>query len=301
MEALQRIIQTGLVFEHAEEQVAKQKGLQSLGEKLSSAIHEAVLEGGEPARTAADLLHGTWLGHPLHAVLTDLTVGAWSLGLLFDWIGRLSGSRDFTRAADLLTTTGVLSAIPTAVSGLTDFSAIKQDAASTATVHAMTNTVGLGLYIWSMRERSRGNRGRALALSSIAYSAIGLSAWLGGELVYKYKVGINHGEEFDEIQKWTPVLAASSLVKGNRRCVELNGKKVLLYRDGKTIFAIGAVCSHAGGPLEEGRIDGSFVECPWHNSIFDLRSGGIKHGPATKPQAAFETRISAGQIEIRRL
>ena len=79
----------------------------------------------------------------------------------------------------------------------------------------------------------------------------------------------------------------------------VDGKHVLLCREGDRIFAIGAVCSHAGGPLDQGKISRGCVQCPWHDSVFDLRDGRIVHGPATQPQPSFETRVSGGRVEIR--
>lgn len=66
-------------------------------------------------------------------------------------------------------------------------------------------------------------------------------------------------------------------------------------------MAIDAVCSHAGGPLDEGSFEGCFVQCPWHDSVFDLRDGRVKHGPATIPQPGFAVRERNGQLEVRLL
>ncbi|MBZ0302599.1 MAG: Rieske (2Fe-2S) protein [Anaerolineae bacterium] len=74
---------------------------------------------------------------------------------------------------------------------------------------------------------------------------------------------------------------------------------VLLYREGEAIDAIGAVCSHAGGPLEDGSFADGCVECPWHNSVFDLRDGHVVHGPATFDEPHYQVRIQDGQIEVR--
>ncbi|RPI94216.1 MAG: Rieske (2Fe-2S) protein, partial [Chloroflexi bacterium] len=60
-----------------------------------------------------------------------------------------------------------------------------------------------------------------------------------------------------------------------------------------------AVCAHAGGPLEAGNFDGFCVTCPWHASVYDVRTGDIVHGPTAFPQPSFEVRVRSGQIEIR--
>jgi nitrite reductase/ring-hydroxylating ferredoxin subunit len=81
--------------------------------------------------------------------------------------------------------------------------------------------------------------------------------------------------------------------------VEFDGKPVLVYREGAEVYAIGATCSHAGGPLNEGKFSRGCVECPWHQSVFYLQNGHVKHGPATHPQPGFEARIQNGKVQIR--
>jgi len=62
-----------------------------------------------------------------------------------------------------------------------------------------------------------------------------------------------------------------------------------------------AVCSHAGGPLDKGKmVDNVCVECPWHQSVFDLQTGNVVHSPATVGQAKYDVRISDGTIELKR-
>lgn len=286
--------------EQIEEQAVKAaEGVGKVGTQVSLGVHHAILAGGEPARKVADFLHGTWLGHPLHPVLTDFTIGAWSMGSLFDAIGAANDS-DFARdTADQLMTIGTVCAVPTAITGLTDFSTFPEWSANTATWHAMLNGANYGLYLWSVVERRRGNRTRGVILSTIALGLTCVSAWLGGKLVYRSGVGANNSERFEGPKKWRPALRASELDDRDHRRVHANGKGVLVYREGDAFYAIGSVCAHAGGPLDEGTFHGSCVQCPWHDSVFDMRDGSIVHGPATSPQPLFETRVRDGQVEIR--
>ncbi len=269
------------------------------GTKVSTAIHDAVLAGGEPTRRIADFLHGTWLGHPLHPVLTDFTIGAWVMGAAFDAVGAATDSDAMRRTADQLTAAGMISAVPTAITGLADYSTFPEPAATPVTLHAATNIVNFALYALSVRDRRNGNRPRGVVLSTIGLALTCFSAWLGGELVYRYQVGVKRSEEFDGPRTWKPVMAAEDLPQRKPKRIEVDGKGVLLYRDGRSIYALGAVCSHATGPLDEGEVQGTCVTCPWHQSVFDLRDGGVVHGPATQPQPAFKTRVRDGQVEIR--
>lgn len=267
------------------------------GWDASLGIHRAVLRGRR-RRRVADVLHGTWLGHPLHPALTDLTIGAWLIGGAFDAVGELRDSPAARRTGDHLAAVGTAAAVPTALSGLADFSTFPEGSSRPATLHGLLNAVNMGLYGLSLRDRRNGNRRRGLAFSWIAQGLTLASAWLGGQLVYKHRVGVDHSDSFTGPKEWTPVLDEAELPEGKPKRVEVEGKGLFLYREDGRVHAIGSVCSHAGGPLEEGEVRGCTVRCPWHDSVFDLRDGGIVHGPATRPQPSFETRVREGRVEV---
>ena len=279
--------------------IEEAEGIGKPGTIASVAIHNAILAGGEPTRTIADVLHGTWLGHPVHPMLTDITIGAWTLGSAFDVVAGLTQSDAARDTADKLTAIGTASAIPTAITGLVDYSTFPDWSANTATWHGLLNIVNFGLFAMSVRERRRGNRGRAVAYSAVGMALTGVSAWLGGHLVYKSKVGVDNSDQFEKPTDWKAVADLAHLQHNKPRVVEVDGKQVLLYRSGDAIYAVGNRCAHAGGPLNEGKFKGSCVECPWHNSVFDMRDGSIVHGPTTHVQPRFETRVRDGQVEIR--
>jgi nitrite reductase/ring-hydroxylating ferredoxin subunit/uncharacterized membrane protein len=289
----------GRVEQTIEQVVERTPGVGEAGTKASLAVHGAVLKGGERTRYAVDTLHGTWLGHPLHPVLTEITIGAWFVGGALDAIGAIGRSRKARLMGDRLAAIGTACAVPTAVTGLADFSTFPQWSARPATLHAALNLTNIALYAGSLRERRRGNRRRGLALSWLAQALTMASAWLGGMLVYKHKVGVDHGERFSGPKDWTPVSHEADLLEGRPKRVEVAGKQVMICRDNGRFFAIGAVCSHAGGPLDQGKIRDGRVQCPWHDSVFELCDGRIVHGPATQPQGSFETRVRGGRVEIR--
>lgn len=272
--------------------------LKRVGTRTASALHNTVLRRGW-LRDVADVLHGTWLGHALHPVLTDFAIGAWYIGGAFDAVAALSGSHEARWTGDRLAETGFALAIPTALTGLTDYSTTSPENTRPATLHGLLNATGFVLYGLSIADRRWGNRKRGLALSYGAQSLMLFSAWLGGELVDKYGMGVDHSQTFDGPRDWLAVLPAAKLREGETRRVDFEDKGILLHRHASTVYAIASVCSHFGGPLEEGRFENGCVQCPWHDSVFDLRDGHVVHGPATFPQQRFEVREQAGQIEIR--
>ena len=289
----------GLPVEQVVQRAVERAPVDQVGTKASLAVHRAVLKGGEGVRETVDVLHGTWLGHPLHPVLTEITIGSWFVGGVFDAVAATRRSRQARITGDRLAAIGTACAIPTALTGLADFSTFPQWSAKPATLHAALNIANLGLYGASLWERSRGNHRRGRRLSWLAQGLTVFSAWLGGMLVYKHKVGVDHSERFTGPKDWTPVLHEGDLAERRPKRVTVEGKHVMVCRENGSIFAIGAVCSHAGGPLDQGKVSNGCVQCPWHDSVFDLIDGRIVHGPATQPQTAFETRVREGRIEIR--
>lgn len=275
------------------------EGIAKVGTAVSLAIHNAILAGGKPVRAVADALHGTWLGHPLHPVLTDITIGGWVLGGIFDAIGGITKDPTIRRTADRLIEAGTIAAIPTALTGATDFSTFPDWSATPATLHGAANLINIVLYAFSIRERRRGNRGRGIVLSTVGLGLSCITAWLGGVLVYKEEVGVDHRDRFEGPKKWTPIFDEDDLPQRKPTLGEFDDKPILLYRDGRDVFAIGATCSHAGGPLNEGKVDGSCITCPWHDSVFNLRTGAVVHGPATAPQPRFDARIRGKKVEVR--
>jgi nitrite reductase/ring-hydroxylating ferredoxin subunit/uncharacterized membrane protein len=282
-----------------EQAIKRIPGLEQAGNQLANSIHSAVLQGGSLTRAIADALHGTWFGHPLHPALTDIPIGAWVLAAGFDAYAGLGGGPQAAHTADTLIAVGVAAAVPTALAGMADYSAIDQDAIAVGTAHALLNSTGLGLYLLSMWARAHDRRGLGVLLSTTALGLVGASAGLGGDLIYRRSVGVNHAPLATAPTDWTAVLPLTEIAEYEARRVELDGAPVLVYRDVEAVYAIGAVCSHAGGPLEQGTIDGACVECPWHQSVFDMRDGHVVHGPATIGQPSYQARIRDRQIEIR--
>ena len=258
-----------------------------------------VFASGRSGRKVQNFLHGTWLGHPLHPVLTDIPLGAWTATLVLD-ILEASGRRDCKAGADVTLQVGLAGAACAAVAGLTDWHATDGKARRVGLVHGLLNLVGTGLYTASLLSRRRNDRVAGRAFAFAGFLAAATSAYLGGELVYGEQIGVNHAASEPEIKEWTAALNESELADGKPHRASVNGSRVLLVRTDSGIHCIGEVCSHLGGPLAEGELRDDTVTCPWHASCFSLQDGSVIDGPATHPQPCYDTRVNdAGQVEIR--
>lgn len=258
----------------------------------AKAVAQVVGQGG-----LKDLLSGTRLGHPLHPLLTDIPIGTLASATVLDLVAGERGEH----AAGILVGLGLLSALPTAAAGAADWSDSYGPDQRVGAVHAVANVIGLGLYGWSLRARRRGDRRTGTGLGLAGMTAMAVGGYLGGYLAHSRGVGVNNAFYQHAPEDWTAVLDEAQLQEGASARAVAGDATVLLYRSNGRIHAIGSRCSHAGGPLDEGDIDAAncTVTCPWHQSVFRLEDGSVVHGPASVPQAAYETRTQGGQIEIR--
>src|SRR4051794_35543366 len=146
--------------------------------------------GPQPVR---DALHGLWLGHPLHPMLTDVPVGTWTAASVLDL---LPGTG---HASTTLIATGCAAAVPTALTGWADWSELHGPQQRVGLVHAAANVVALGLYAGSLAARRNGRtlRGKALALAGLGAATAG--GYLGGHLVFRQASGANHGADIPDL------------------------------------------------------------------------------------------------------
>jgi nitrite reductase/ring-hydroxylating ferredoxin subunit/uncharacterized membrane protein len=244
-----------------------------------------------------DLLSGVGLGHPLHPVLTDLPIGAFTAASLLD----LAGKGAWEPAVETLLGAGILTALPTAAAGWADWSDTSGGEQRVGVVHAAGNIAAVTLFGVSLVARRTGAHGLGRALSFAGMGVLAGSGYLGGYLSFARGVGVNNAFNETKPKDWTPVLEEAQLADGKPVRVDVGGTGILLYRSGERLFAVGNRCSHAGGPLNEGEVDPDAlcVTCPWHGSVFRLQDGGVVHGPASVPQTAYDVRSESGTIEVR--
>ncbi|HZV48876.1 MAG TPA: Rieske 2Fe-2S domain-containing protein [Candidatus Dormibacteraeota bacterium] len=246
-------------------------------------------------RPVRNLLSGTYLGHPLHPMLTDLPIGAWTMATLLDAVG----GPDAEPAADRLVAVGALAAVPTAASGLNDWSDTTGPETRLGLLHAAVNLATLGLYLGSLAARLRGSRRWGIRLGRLGLGTMLVASYLGGHLTLVRGVNVNRTAWEQGPEEWTPVLDDEQLAEGQHRKVKADGAVLLLHRYRGAVHALANTCSHMGGPLDEGTFDDGCVICPWHGSTFRLADGSVVRGPASSPQPRYETRVRDGRIEVR--
>ncbi|PNI09192.1 (2Fe-2S)-binding protein [Arthrobacter sp. AFG7.2] len=260
---------------------------------------------------ARDVLHGVPIGHPVHPLAVQVPLGAWISAAVLD---ALPGN---DRAAAVLIGVGAGAAVPSAVAGFTDWTQLHPEQQRVGLVHAAANVTATSLYAASLVARARGSRGSGKVLAYLGLAVVGAGGFLGGHLTYRQAAGVNHSEEIPHRFPggWQPLAPLADLPEGKLHKIVVAEIPLLVYREGEDIRVLSDVCSHLSGPLHEGKLKAGKLQdratqnggpaggepcvvCPWHGSTFSLRTGEVQAGPATARQPLFETRVSAGLVEV---
>ena len=270
--------------------IERATGLDRVADPLTAAVRSAL-----PAGPLKASLSGTWLGHTLHPLLTDVPIGAWTSSLMLDAIG---GPQSRT-AADRLIAIGILAALPTAATGIADWGDTQPKERRVGLVHAAANTTALALFSGSLLARRRGRRARGIAFSLAGAGALGVGGYLGGHLVLARGLGVDRTTFASPPDDWTDATAENEVTEGQLTYATVNGVDAVLTRHHGEVVALADRCTHRGAPLHEGKLRDGAIVCPWHQSIFSLADGSIVQGPATRPEPCFAVRTRAGRVELR--
>jgi nitrite reductase/ring-hydroxylating ferredoxin subunit/uncharacterized membrane protein len=255
------------------------------------------------------LLHGTWpLGHPLHPAITDITIGAYTAAVALDAYYVFTNDATLTRAADFVLIVAFVSSLISVLSGLTDWTHTFGEEKRTGMLHGLIMVVATVGFVVSILLRANGDADQRMAamwLSGLGWLVMLVGAFFGGEMPYGYGTEVNRQAWNEHPTKWQKLDLSANSLDDRRPMVAKTkgGTDVLVVKLDGTIHAMAAKCTHAGGPLSEGKWVGKDrceLECPWHQSVFCVKDGSVKQGPATFPEPVFEVKTGdGGSIEVR--
>lgn len=247
-------------------------------------------------RVIKNTLSGTWLGHQLHPMVTDLPIGAWLSAAVLDAFSKGTPNPSSKRLVGF----GILAAIPAAATGSTDWSDTTGTEQRVGFIHAVANSAALALQGISYLRRRQGKQKSAMALSTVALGITAFAGYLGGHLTLRRGTGVDHTAFQDRSDTWTKVALLSEL-EDNKPYKTVAGEVpiALISRDG-SVYALSNSCAHAGGPLAEGTIEEDCIICPWHGSKFRISDGHAVRGPSSMSQPSWQVRIVKDAVEVRR-
>jgi nitrite reductase/ring-hydroxylating ferredoxin subunit/uncharacterized membrane protein len=280
--------------------IARVSAVRSIAKALQRPLNRLFLDG--PLRPLKNFANGTWLEHPLHPLLTDVPVGAWTVTLLLYLAVLLFGVQGIGIAIGLAMGLGILAALAAIVTGLLDWMDTDPTELAVGLIHGAVNILGTLFFIvsWLMLYAAQWNATTANFVPAlVGYLVISIGAYLGGDLVFRLGTMINRNAYRSGPKDFTAVVGVQELPENKPQRFDVKDEPVLLVRRGERVYAVGAVCSHYGAPLEQGTLGDSFIECPWHYSRFSIQDGSVQTGPSTAPLPLYETQIRDGKIWIK--
>jgi len=274
------------------DRLERSSALGTVGDAVHPAVSKAVGTGWR-----LDALTGRWLGHPAHPVLVAVPLGCWMSATALDLFGPHSGRAAARRLVGL----GLLGVLPAVATGLADWRDTADAERRVGVAHAIGNQLAAAGFAASWLARRRRAHSLGVALSLASTGIVAAAGFLGGHLAYRRGVGVNTTAFEAGPAEWSPVARLDQVAVGGHTAAAHDD--VVLYirrRSDDEVVVLEDRCTHRGGPLHEGRLDGDCIVCPWHDSAFDVATGAVRRGPATMPQPAYEVRVVNGRIEVRR-
>ena len=277
-----------------------QEWMDRLGDVVQRIVGGVYSGLGPAGRPLKNLAHGTsLLRHPLHPALTDAPLGAWLVGVILDYLA-LGWHLVPVQAGDIALLVGTIAALGAVLTGYTDFHETYGLERRWGLLHGLLMTTVFIAEVVSLLLRWAGLHPAGVVIATLAVLLAMAGMYLGGHLTFGFGTMVDrHAFSEGPSDEFVSVGASEDFPENSLKRVDAGGMPALVIRlDGK-LCAIAAVCSHAGGPLDEGELSGRTVTCPWHGSQFDVCSGAVRSGPATFPQPAFEVRERAGEVQLK--
>jgi nitrite reductase/ring-hydroxylating ferredoxin subunit/uncharacterized membrane protein len=249
-----------------------------------------------------DLLHGaSVLRHPLHPAVTDVPLGAWLTAVVLDYVAHFT-ARVPTEAGDIALAIGIIGSLVAVASGLTDYHETNGHERRTAVLHGLTMIVVVGVICLSLGLRWWGSfelHAAAVGVATFGLVLSMLGMYVGGHLTFGMGTMVNRNAFAEGPEQYVLVGPSGDFPEGQLRRGDAAGMPVLVVRLDGRLTGIAAVCSHAGGPLDEGTLTGSVVTCPWHGSRFSVRDGSVHRGPSSFAQPVFDVREEDGEVAVK--
>ena len=254
----------------------------------------------------------SYKGHPIHPALIPFPFAFLYGAFLFDVAGRIAERPSWWTTGAYLSLVGVIAALIAAVPGFIDyFNTVppKSSGKRRATKHMLANLTVVVLFAAALVVRSHPEAMpdvTVLTLEGIAVVLLTVGGWMGGVLVSRNQISVDH--RYAQAGKWKeakiehksnqPVVVAKSdeLKPDQMKLLRVNGRRLVLARTQDGYVAFDDRCPHRGGSLAGGVMIAGVVQCPWHGSQFDCRSGAIKAGPAVEPIATYSVSEREGKI-----
>jgi nitrite reductase/ring-hydroxylating ferredoxin subunit/uncharacterized membrane protein len=253
-------------------------------------------------------------GHPIHPALIPFPFAFLYGAFVFDFLGRLAQRHSWWTTGGHLGLVGIGTALVAAIPGFIDYFATVPPNSSgkqRATRHMLVNLGAVVLFsvAWAIRGSAPTMPGNlVLVLEAVGLGLLTAGGWMGGVLVNRNQIGVDH--RYARAGRWKEervgagpdaslVVARSDELKPDQmKLLHVEGRRIVLARTADGYVAFDDRCTHKGGSLAGGVMIGGVVQCPWHGSQFDCRTGGVKAGPAEQSVSAYRVTEAKGEVRL---
>jgi uncharacterized membrane protein/nitrite reductase/ring-hydroxylating ferredoxin subunit len=249
--------------------------------------------------------------HPMHPMLVAFPIGLWVTSFIFDLIGIASDKPGFWFVGFYAAIAGCVGAVLAALPGAIDWFSVvppNSSAKKRGGIHALLNLTVLAIFIFVAAHRGSPDMkpdGISIVGSLIGVAILAYSGWLGGTLVYRNQIGVDH--RYANAGQWRertldsfdrPVCHPNELGPGQMMLAIIEGERIAVGRCDTGIVAFSDHCTHRGGPLSDGALVGCTVQCPWHGSNFDVQTGRVVAGPAEEKIRIYEIDVRNNEVYV---
>ena len=253
-------------------------------------------------------------GHPIQPALIPFPFAFLTGAFLFDAVGRVTDRPSLWTTGGHLAIAGVIAALVAAVPGLIDYLYTvppRSTGKRRATKHMLVNLLAVALVAsaWIVRrDMVDGPNTLVLGLELIALGLLSLGGWMGGTLVNRNQIGVDH--RYASAGKWkeqrieeranAPVVVAKAdeLKVDQMKLLRVGDRRIVLARTEQGYVAFDDRCPHRGGSLAGGSMMFGTVQCPWHGSQFDVRTGAMKAGPSERGIETYRVEQQGDEIRL---
>lgn len=234
-------------------------------------------------------------GHPLHPILIVFPIAFFTGTFLFDLLAVFTANANMALTAGYLNIAGIIGAALAAVPGIVDYIYTvppKSSGKKRAAKHGIINVVVLLLFsflLWYRYNATDPQVQVIVLLGATGVTLLMIAGWMGGTLVHRNQIGVDI--RYASAGKWNEayigqgamparVAEANELQLNQMKLVHIQGKRIVIGKTEDGYTAFDDYCTHRGGSLAGGSLICGTVQCPWHGSQFDVKTGAAKCGPA---------------------
>lgn len=251
-------------------------------------------------------------GHPLHPMLVAFPIAFLTGTLIFDIIYSLMNEPPLRSAAYYMELAGIIGGLAAAGPGMVDLFGVvppKSSARVRGIRHMLSNVTAIALFLvaWLLRRQETTAFHWVLLLEAAGFILMLIGGILGSTLIYRNQIAVDHRYAF--AGKWKEVwlkgdggkhavAEGDTLKRDQLLLIHAGERRIVLGRTEEGYVAFDDYCTHRGGSLAGGMMICGTVQCPWHGSQFDVKTGAVKAGPAKDPIRTYEVREEGGKVYV---